>query len=86
MKITKKCCHCNHRIWFWQRSSCWYRISGKNIWRHLICRSTYEEGYALGKERGRKQGSSITDPITVPEAISKHVKPVTDAMRKVGLI
>jgi hypothetical protein len=86
MKLTKECCHCNRRIWFWQKSRSWYMIHGKHVWRHSICRVIYEDGYALGKERGRKQRSNAKDPMTVTEAVTKHVKPVTDAMRKVGLI
>ena len=86
MKLTKKCCHCNRQIWFWQKSVSWYMIDSKYVWRHSICRSIYEEGYMLSKQRGRKQGPSAREPMSLSEGISKHVKPVTDAMRKVGLI
>lgn len=54
MKTMRRCCHCERRIWPWQKAVMWYLRYKNGVWRHVTCRAAYNEGYALARERHDK--------------------------------
>lgn len=78
----KRCYHCKRRILMWQKRLLRSRHE-KYVYEHNNCGTAYDAGYALGKERGIAEGKEQGGAL---ESLARHMEPVTDAMRKVGLI
>jgi hypothetical protein len=52
----RRCYHCKQRILPWQKKRLWFIEFKRAVYEHDNCRTAYDAGYALGKERGIKEG------------------------------
>lgn len=68
----KRCYHCKRRILMWQRKRLWFKHPGPSVYLHDNCDTAYDAGYALGKERGIKEGKEQGGAL---ESLAEAVKP-----------